>query len=357
MDDFLSTRNLPGIVAMGITPSGTFYEGVFGTINTATGEPLQLDSPHAIMSMTKPLTSLAILRLMEAAKLDLEDPVENFLPAWKDVQRLQNVNVQEKTYNRADLKKKITIRHLLTHTAGLGYAFCNETLYALRPESEQALFPLLHEPGAAWTYSVSTRVLGEVISAVTGQGLFDALKELIFDPLGMTSTDFEPRAGQAHTHVMRDNAWQPNDLMPRMEFGDGGLISTAPDYAKFLSCLLNDGAPLISAETFRQAVSNQIGDLYVMEQPAANPALTHPFPTGGGTDKFGFGFQVHLGSEPGMRSPGSYSWCGLLNTYFWGDPVKKVGGILLMQVLPLYEPLCLETLRGFENRLYKMMEA
>ena len=144
--------------------------------------------------------------------------------------------------------------------------------------------------------------------------------------------------------------------MSRMEFGDGGLISTATDYAKFLRCLLNDGAPLISPATFLQAVSNQIGDLHVMEQPAANPNLTHPFPTGSGTDKFGFGFQVHQATEPGMRSPGSYSWCGLLNTYFWGDPVKKVGGILLMQVLPLYEPRCLEALHGFEQRLYQMIE-
>ncbi|MDA0978078.1 MAG: serine hydrolase, partial [Proteobacteria bacterium] len=214
---------------------------------------------------------------------------------------------------------------------------------------------LVHDPGEAWTYSTGTQVLGEVIQSVTGKGLEAALTEMIFSPLGMTSTSYEPRPDQARAHRQGEHGWEPQDLFPRMEIGDAGLIAPAGDYARFLRCLLNDGAPLLRPETFASMIRNQIGELFITEQPACQPGFARAFPTGGGIDKFGYGFQLHLQPAEGMRSPGSYSWCGVANTYFWGDPVKKVGGIVLMQVLPLYEPVCLQTLNGFEARFYDML--
>jgi len=131
------------------------------------------------------------------------------------------------------------------------------------------------------------------------------------------------------------------------------LISTSLDYAKFVRCLLNNGAPLISNPTFEQMVSNQIGDLFIREMPAANPAFTHPFPRGGDIDKWGLGFQIHQNSTPGGRHAGALSWCGLYNTYFWVDPEAGLGAVLLTQVLPLYEPACLNALDSFEQAVYQ----
>ena len=182
--------------------------------------------------------------------------------------------------------------------------------------------------------------------------LGDALTELIFEPLRMKNTTFEISAESAVPYTKVEDLWQPIKKYPKMEVGDGGLLSTARDYAIFLQCLLNEGSPLLSTKTFNAMISNQIGDLFVTQQPAANSAMTYPFPSGDGVDKFGLGFQLHMNPEPGMRSPGSYSWCGLLNTYFWGDPVKKIGGIVLMQSLPLYSPICLSVFQGFEKRVY-----
>ncbi len=354
LDKFLAQQDIPGAVAMGINATGIFYEGAFGVANTATGTPLTLDTPFAIMSMTKPVTSFAIMMLIEQGKLKLDDAAANYLPHFSNLMVLSDIDIETKKFSHIAQKSDFTIRQLLNHTAGFGYSFCNHTLSALTPASNADDFGLLHQPGTQWTYGISTAVLGDIICAITGKSLIDAFKEMIFDPLGMTQTDFDLKDNMSHVHVKTDGKWNsmaPMAIPPR---GDGGLKSTAPDYAQFLQCLLNNGAPLLSSEAFQEMIRNQLGDLFIAEQPAANPSFTFPFPRGGGQDKFGLGFQIHLATRPGMRSSGSYSWCGLLNTYFWGDPVKRIGGILLMQVLPLFHPDCLDTLDGFEKRLYQL---
>ena len=230
--------------------------------------------------------------------------------------------------------------------------FSNETLKQLCKKSETE-FPLLHQPGEKWVYGASTKILGDLLSKIEGLSLGDCLKKTVFDPLQMNETSFEPQENQAIPHRQADGKWVPGDKLPRIEAGDGGLISTARDYGKFLRCLLNDGKPLLSEKTFQQMTTNQIDDLFIETQPAANSTLTYPFPSGGGKDKFGLGFQIHLENKEGERNPGSYSWCGLLNTFFWVDPTEKIACVIFMQTLPLYDPVCIETLKGFENLLYK----
>ena len=352
MDQFLRGRELPGVIGLAVSQTEIFYEGAFGVGNTSSGQKLEIDSPHAIMSMTKPITSFATMMLIESSELSLSTPAYEYLPDYRDVSVLATVDLDKRSFSTKPLSRPITISDLLTNTAGLGYEFCNEILFAFEEPGDSPTFPLLHQPGEQWTYSLATKLLGEIIEKISGESLEAALTRMIFSPLGMNSTSYEVRDDQVFPHVKEAGSWQPIEHWPYTPRGDGGLISTVHDYAKFLQCLLSDGAPLISNSTFKAMISNQIGELVVDEQPAANTQLTHLFPLGAGIDKFGFGFQLSMFDDD-LRRPGSYSWCGLLNTYFWGDPVEKVGGIVLMQTLPFYSPECIGTLQGFEKRLYK----
>mgnify|MGYP001228571633 FL=1 len=352
IDQFLAERQLPGVVGLAINQTDILYEGAFGVANTSLGLPLEIDAPHAIMSMTKPITSFATMMLVESGELSLNTPVYEYLPEYQSISVLRDVNLTKRTYSTEPLSRPINISDLLTNTSGLGYDFSNEILFTFQEPGDSVGFPLLHQPGQKWTYSLATKLLGDIIAAIKGQSLEAALKDLILTPLGMDNTSYEIRDNQVFTHAKSEENWQPLDHFPYSPRGDGGLISTAHDYSRFLQCLLNDGKPLMTSKTFKAMISNQIGELFVMEQPAANAQLTHPFPMGAGIDKFGFGFQLAMSAGPARR-PGSYSWCGLFNTFFWGDPVKKIGGILLMQTLPFYSPVCLDTLEGFEKRLYQ----
>lgn len=346
LDSFLESQDLPGIVALATDTSETFYCGSAG---------VSTDASFAIMSMTKPITSFAILQLQEQGKLNIDDPACKYLASFKDHRVIADVDTKTGTYSEVSQNHDFTIRELLAHTAGFGYKFCNDMLGVLDPKSELS-FPLLHQPGERWTYGVSTSLLGSIVEEVTGKRLADALDDMIFKPLGMSETSYAVREDQVAPHRWIDGGWQAQPHFPEMPYGDAGLISTAEDYARFLRCLLQRGSPLLSETTFETMTSNQIGNLYVETLPATNPDFTCPFPTGGGVDKWGLGFQLHMGPEEGMRSVGSFSWCGLLNTYFWVDPVKQIAGVVMMQLLPLYEPRCLDAVNGFERLLYQEIQ-
>jgi CubicO group peptidase (beta-lactamase class C family) len=155
-------------------------------------------------------------------------------------------------------------------------------------------------------------------------------------------------------HVWTMEGLKPVEPFPVMVVGDGGLYSTAQDYARFLQCLLAGGAPLLRPETFSSMIENQIGGLVIELQPEGHPAMTRPFPNNAGTDTFGLGFQLDNTGAAGLRSKGSYSWSGLFNTHFWGDPVRGVGGIILMQMLPFYDPRCMALAEAFERGVYRL---
>jgi CubicO group peptidase (beta-lactamase class C family) len=373
IDSYLTSvvrdTRIPGIVALVVDADRIVYLGAFGRQDVAAGVPMVEDSIFRIASMTKPVTSVAVMMLVQERDVGLDDPVSDYLPAFEDKQVIQNFNPADKTYTSRPASGPITIRHLLTHTSGLGYAFSNETLAALvgaDPGASATRFPLLHDPGARWTYGESTRVLGTLVEEVSGQALDEFLSERIFVPLGMSDTFYTvpaPKAGRVVT-VHRTTAdglvESPNPAeITAPVYGDGGLHSTAADYAKFIQLFLNDGrAPngmrLLSEATVALMGENHIGAIFVEQQPAALPALSEPFPLGAGRDKFGLGFQItgpH--ADPFARSPGSMSWAGIFNTEFWIDPARGIGGVLLMQYLPFYDAAAIETLQGFERRVYQ----
>jgi CubicO group peptidase (beta-lactamase class C family) len=360
---------LPGMVALITDADRVLYAGAFGRQDVARGVPMANDSIFNIASMTKPVTSVAVMMLVQEGDIDLDDPVSDYLPAFEDEKVIENFNPADKSYTTRPATTPITIRHLLTHTSGLGYGFSNHTLAALvggEPGASVTRFPLLHDPGTRWTYGESTRVLGTLVEEVSGQALDEFLSERIFVPLGMSDTFYNvptqkvARVVTVHRTTADGLVETPNaGEIASPVYGDGGLYSTAGDYAKFIQLFLNSGrAPngtrLLSEATVELMGENHIGAVFVEQQPAALPALSEPFPLGAGRDKFGLGFQITgAHSERFARSAGSMSWAGIFNTEFWIDPARGIGGVLLMQYLPFYDANAIATLQGFERRVYE----
>jgi CubicO group peptidase (beta-lactamase class C family) len=263
------------------------------------------------------------------------------------------------------------VRHLLTNTSGIGYPFASLTLTQMQGEgaSLQPLpdpQPLLHDPGTEWTYGPSTRVLGKLVEKVSGKPLEVFFRERIFEPLGMHDTGFAvpkeqvSRVVTTHRSVGGKLVETPNPAeITSPVAGDGGLNSTAADYAKFIQLFLNHGKTpsgkhLISDHAARLMGRVHTGSVRVRLQDAASPAISAVFPLGAGRDSYGLGFQITgAPASAGMRAPGSMSWAGIFNTEFWIDPENGVGGILLMQYLPFYDKAAIETLQGFEQRVYQ----
>ena len=373
IDSYLTSvvrdTRIPGIVALVVDADGVVYTGAFGRQNVAAGVPMTTDSIFRIASMTKPVTSVAVMMLVQEGDIGLDDPVSQYLPAFEDLKVIENFNAADKSYGTRPAKTPMTVRHLLTHTSGLGYAFSNPALAALvgsDPGASVTRFPLLHDPGARWTYGESTRVLGSLVEQVSGQPLDEFMMERIFIPLGMSDTFYTvpaPKAGRVvtvHRTTPEGLVETPNPAeITAPVYGDGGLHSTAADYAKFIQLFLNKGrAPngvrLLSEASVALMGENHIGAIFVEQQPAANPAVTEPFPLGAGRDKFGLGFEItgpH--TDRFARSPGSMAWAGIFNTEFWIDPRRGIGGVLLMQYLPFYDGAAIETLQGFEHRVYE----
>jgi methyl acetate hydrolase len=363
----------PGVVGLVVDRDGVLFEGASGKLDIARDLPLRTDAIFNIASMTKPVTSVAIMMLLEQGKLALDDPVSKYLPGFDKLEVIRKFNAADGTYETTPAKRAMTLRHLLTHTSGIGYGFSSPIVARLQQGNEKAEWelPLLHDPGERWTYSASTRVLGLIVEKITGESLEAYYQEHIFVPLGMIDTSFAvPAAKQSRVITVYSHAdgkfqQQPGGTVPSSPTppfrGDGGLYSTAHDYGQFMRMLLNRGrlgdAKILSAKSVALMSRNQIGAVFVSQQPAANPALTRPFPRGAGRDKFGLGFQVSAPSDDGTkyRSPGSLSWAGIFNTEFWVDPKRGLGGVLMMQYLPFYDEPAIRTLRDFEAAVYEQL--
>jgi CubicO group peptidase (beta-lactamase class C family) len=361
----------PGVVALVVGRDGVLYEGAAGKLDVGRNLPMPVNAIFNIASMTKPVTSVAIMMLMEEGKLELDDPVSDYLPGFDNLQVIATFNEADGTYTTRPARRAMTIRHLMGHTSGIGYGFTNPIVNRLQrgvQKSEWEL-PLLQDPGEKWTYSASTRVLGLIAEKITGVDLESWYEQRIFRPLGMVDTswavasDKQARVPSVHsraTGTLQEQARTPIASTPAPPFrGDGGLYSTVQDYGLFVRALLNGGrlgsARLLTERSVKMMGENQIGSIAVEQQPDANPLLTRPFPLGAGRDKFGLGFQIASRDEryAKFRSPGSLSWAGLFNTEFWIDPERGVGGVQMMQLLPFYDEGAIRTLRDFEALVYQ----
>jgi methyl acetate hydrolase len=369
-------EDVPGVIAMVTHSERTLYEGAFGKRALDQTTPVTLDTVVWIASMTKPLTSTAALQLVERGKLDLDGPVRRWIPEIGEAQVLEGFDSSGRPSTRPP-NQPITLRHLLTHTAGFGYEFWSDAIQRYQKAMDlpgitscrnAALrTPLLFDPGERWGYGINIDWVGKAIEAVTGDRLGQHLKDHVLAPLGMNDTAFKittsmrDRLARIHQRG-QDTGLAAIDLeipqAPEFEMGGGGLYGTAPDYLKFVRMILNrgrvNGDRLLSTDTVDMMTRNQIGPLRVTELRTAMPSLSNDAEFFPGMDKrFGFGFQVSGERAPTGLPPGSLMWAGLANTFFWIDPTENIGGVYLTQVLPFGDRKPASLFLEFQQAVYQ----
>ena len=367
-------RTVPGVVAVAGDRDGTLYEGVAGRLSVAGEEPVRPGTTMALASMTKAITSVAALQLMEQRKLELQQAVADLLPSFERLQVLEGFDGELPRLRAPAVRA--TIRQLLTHTSGLAYWFSNADIvryYQLTgiPDptsgSRRTLeTPLASDPGTRWEYGTSTDWLGQVIEAVSGQDLAAYCDQHIFAPLGMSDTTFHPTDEQS-ARLMALHARTPDgglvlspiELPTEPEFwsGGGGLVGTGSDYLRFMRALLRggelDGERILSPQTVELAFSDHLDGLEFPEVVrSAVPELINDVPSMPVAQGFGLGFHLVLEDIPGMRRSGTGDWAGLFNCYYWIDRTAGVAGAFLTQVLPFFDARIVERALGFEAAIY-----
>ena len=373
--------DVPGVVATAATDRGVFYEVAFGQRDIAGGSAMTCDAIFRIASMTKAVTSVAAMQLVEAGKLDLDRPIGGVMPELAAPHVLVGFDVTGKPRLRP-ARRPITLRHLLTHTAGFGYEMLNSELirYIHRTDTPSIStgklaslrLPLLFDPGERWQYGINIDWVGLAVEAASGKTLDVYFREHIFDPLGMTNTEFAPTPEQTSRLVRAhkreaDGSLEPIVLEsppanPEFWAGGGGLYSTGRDYLTFLRMVLGqgrfDGARLLRPETVAAMASNQTGDLEAGVMRTAMPERTNDFALFPGMRcHWGLGWMITPQPGPNGRSPGSLTWGGIFNSYYWIDPVKRVAGVIMTQFLPFADPRALALSGAFERAVYDVLQS
>ena len=369
---YVDEEAIAGAVTLVARKGGQAHVSGYGMADRASKTPMSPDTIFRIASMTKPITSVAVMMLYEEGRFKLNDPVGQYLPALASL----DVLAPGDGGGRVPARRPVTIRHLLTHTSGIGYRFLGDlgasatqrllsdhyrdagiadglaehdgTIEGLVTALGQV--PLLHEPGAAFSYGLSTDVLGRLVEVLSGVTLDEFLRTRLFEPLGMTDTAFyvpAEKAGRVASlyapnaargldevegtvegpHLIYSATYSTGE--PRTNFSGGaGLSSTVYDYARFLQMLLNggelNGVRILSPVTVDLMTTDHIGDL-------AAGSVVQP-----GSGGFGLGFAIRgrPGADGELGSEGAYYWSGFFNTVFWVDPTEKLLGILMTQVFP-----------------------
>ncbi len=358
MQGYVDDETLPGAVVLISRKGRTAYFESFGKASLESGQAMQKDSLFRIMSMTKPVTSVAVMMLYEEGHFLLDEKISKYIPEFENPQVIvQDDDGDPFTYDTVPANREITIRHLLTHTSGLSYQFFGEepitTLYSESGVDDGTeliegtvgdkmrilgKLPLKSHPGEAWQYGLSTDVLGYLVEVVSGMSLDQFFRQRIFQPLGMKDTYFylpkEKRSRLASLYTPKEGGGF-KDMKLKEAFagegtyfsGGGGLISSASDYLRFSQMLLNggelEGKRLLGRKTIELMVINHIGDL----------SLPWDFLKG---YRWGLGFALHQGPKYSgtIGSAGEYRWAGYYHTFYWIDPEEELIGIMMSQVWP-----------------------
>lgn len=364
-----------GVVAMSASAEGTLYQGAFGTTDLATSAAMRPDAIFRLASMTKAITSVAAMQLVEQGRLQLDAPIEAVLPHLAGRQVLDGF-AEDGTPRLRPAAGPVTLRQLLSHSAGYSYEFwnadytrmCKGLGIAALPGShaELARIPLMFDPGTSWNYGINTDIVGYAIEAATGRDLGDYLREAITGPLGMADTTWSLSEAQ-NARVVGTHQRQPDGVLvptnrpppkgPGFLAGGGGLLGTAADYLRFLRMLLNggtlDGATILRPETVAAMGRNQLGDIPVTPMRSTMKMLTHDVDLFPGTIP-GWTLAFLTNPEPGPhgRARDSLAWAGLLNTYYWLDPTHDRAGVVMTQSFPFADPHALGLLAALERGTY-----
>ena len=371
----VQSKKLPGVVVAAATDKGALYEKAFGVRELGKPAPMTLDTVVWIASMTKAITATAAMQLVEKGKLSLDQPAREMVPQVGAARVIDGFDSAGKPKLR-EPRRPITLRQLLTHTAGYSYEIWSPTIAQYQTATDtpgittctnKALTtPLLFDPGDRWEYGINIDWTGKMVEAASGQKLDRYLQENIMGPLGMKDTSFklspDQRARLATVHQRDEKGvlapiefGLPED--PEFHMGGGGLYGTAADYLAFARMIMLggriNGTEVLKPETVATMAQNHIGPLEIGVMKTAMPGLSRDvelFP--GMSKKWGLSFLINTQQAATGRSAGSLAWAGLANTYFWIDPARKVSGIILAQLLPFADPTVLGLFGTFERGVY-----
>jgi CubicO group peptidase (beta-lactamase class C family) len=355
---------IPGVVAAVSSSDACLYQAAFGAAATDPYRPMAADSIFSIASMTKLVTSCAIMILVDEGKVQLDAPLADYLPGFVQPDVLVEFDAATGRYTTRPSARPATIRELLSHTGGYGYWFLDEPLRAASGPLPDLFSPpfLIADPGTRFRYSTSADVVGQLVEPVAGLPLDAFFETRLFSPLGMPDTGFRRPADPARVARVHRRSGQSFRQLPLDELdndvrGGGGLYSTAVDYSRLLRCLMQggelDGIRLLSDRAVGEITRNQIGDCMADMQRTALVDRSNDFVFMNGTQKFGFGVMVETEKRPGKRSVGSYGWGGIFNTYFWVDPARDLAAVLMMQLAPFAGRASIEVLDEFEVAVYE----
>jgi methyl acetate hydrolase len=375
LDAAVAERRVVGAVALVADREGVVYQHAAGLRSVEAPAAMDQDTVFWIASMTKAVASVAALQLVERGKLSLDGELASLLPDLADLQVFDGLDA-DGTPKLRPARGPVTLRHLLTHTSGFGYAWLHDEIGAwvsatgapgptsgLRAAHRQ---PLMFDPGEGWAYGIGIDWVGIAVEAASGQRLDAYLAEHVLGPLGMADTAFKPSAAQAARragmHARGADGVPmaiPFDMPdePEVLAGGAGLYATAPDYGRFLRMLLNggalDGARVLSPESMAALCTVQTGDRRAGALKSVAPTLSNDFDVFPGMHT-GWGLATMITPEPTAdgRSAGSLSWGGLANCYYWADPAAGKAGLILSQLLPFGDPTTLGLFAGLERGAY-----
>jgi methyl acetate hydrolase len=372
----VESKKMPGIVAVAATDKGPIYEGAFGTREVGANAPMTLDTVVWIASMTKAITATAAMQLIERGKLSLDRPAHDVVPELAKARVLEGFDGGGQPKLRAP-KRPITLRHLLTHTAGFGYEIWRSEIAKYQEVTSTPgittctnaalTTPLLFDPGEAWEYGINIDWAGKMVEAASGQKLDAYFQQNIFGPLGITDTSFALSPSQK-SRLSRVHQRDDKGVLAPIEFGlpenpeflmgGGGLYGTARDYLTFTQMILQGGtlksAQVLRPETIELMGQNHIGAIEIGKMKSAMPPLSNDVELLPGlSKKWGLSFLINTQAAPTGRSAGSLAWAGLANTYFWIDRTKRVSGVFLSQLLPFWDTTAIDLFTKFETEVYR----
>lgn len=361
LQDAVESGDLPGVAAAAATDEGVIFEGGAGVLGP--------ESVIWIASMTKAVTAAAAMQLVERGKLSLDAPASDVVPELGSKGVLEGFDAAGKAITRKP-KRPVTLRHLMTHTSGLGYDTWNADIMKYRQatgipavgscQNVALTTPLLAEPGERWEYGISIDWIGKMVEAASGQRLDRYMTERLFTPLGMSDTGFAIGPGQrmrkARMHTRGPSGITAVDheipQMPEFHMGGGGLYSTVADYLRFTQALLAGGGPILKPETVALMGRNHMAEGVLcrpLKSQLPNLSADLDFVEG---MQWGLSFMINPAAFPGRRSANSLAWGGLANSYYWIDPARKVTGVWATQLLPFYDPRAIRAFEAFERAVY-----
>lgn len=372
-------NGVPGVVAMVTGRTGTLYAGAAGRRGLERNAPMTTDTVVCLYSCTKAVTSVAVMQLVEAGALALDDPAKTYVPEIADSHVLTGFDAADEPLLRAPASD-VTVGQLLLHTSGFGYDFFNYDLArytkahgvpSVVSGSMTALkTPLLFDPGTRWEYGCGVDWAGKVVEAVRGKRLGDVMREEIFDPLEMNETGFRltPALRERRATIHQRNADGTLSAKPKIELpqdaaaadmGGHGLYGTAGDYLKFIRMILNDGAApggraVLKPQTVARMAANGLGTLKVRPLPGALPRISNAvdfFP--GITKSWGYGWMINDEPASTGRPAGELSWAGIANLFYWIDRRNGIGGFWATQIFPFIDPVAFPAYLEFESTVYR----